>query len=239
MQAGHRAGGGPENRHAIVVERLLFEILHAGHAGRLNDVSHEPAEQVYRVRPLLDELAAGGLLRIRSPFILIARPAADAIPAAREQRFANSTPIDDLLRLPNRGMMPVVESAFQNAGRFFRDFHHFLRFSDRTRQRLLTKDMLAGPQGRQADFSVNVRRRADKDGVDILASDRCFQSAGRFAPHFACDILGVLDVQAVDDRQLRSLPFLDHGRSTPALKSRPDDCYTHDDLHRNLDRSGG
>src|SRR5437773_571029 len=82
MQRRQGAVGGAEQRHAVVLERLLAKITDRGHATDVGEIAEKPAEQIDGVRSLLGELAAGRACRIGAPLPLVTGTPANAIAAA-------------------------------------------------------------------------------------------------------------------------------------------------------------
>jgi hypothetical protein len=91
VYAGQGTGRHAENRHAIIVQHLLLEVFDPGHTDHFGDFPKEPAEEIDRVGALLDELTTSRLTRVCAPFALVARPAANTVDAAGEDRLSDPT----------------------------------------------------------------------------------------------------------------------------------------------------
>src|SRR5205807_5905317 len=82
----------------------------------LDDVSEEPPAQVDDVDPLVQELSSPGDLPIETPLLRVARPAAVAVPAADIGGFSYLPLCAQFVRLPDRGVVAVIETDFDDEG---------------------------------------------------------------------------------------------------------------------------
>src|SRR5439155_8550261 len=109
VQKRNLAARGFEEQKAIVLYRHVPEVgvgtpLDAG------EVAQEPAREVDQVRPLVDQLPASGNSRLGTPFPIVARTPAMAVPAADEHHLAQRARFEDLAGLAKRPMVAMVES---------------------------------------------------------------------------------------------------------------------------------
>src|SRR5262249_40590489 len=127
--------------------------------------------EVNEVHTLVDEFAAAGNFRVRTPLAFVTQTATMPVSGADEHQRTEHAVVDELARLPNRRMVSVVETdTHETTGRSHRASHQ-RDLAHGPACGLLDQDMFAGFDGRLADCRESVVGGRHNHRVDVISAD--------------------------------------------------------------------
>jgi hypothetical protein len=135
------------------------------------EIAEKPSRQIDEVDPLIDQLTAAGDFRVGAPFLLVAHTTTVSVSGPHEHQRTESTGIDKLPRLPDGGVIPMVESHADSPIRSTGRVDKRRNFPCRTPRRFLDENMFA-----RVERGVRNRRErivGRRDDYDIHVGSRC------------------------------------------------------------------
>ena len=171
MQPRGTVGLGAQQHEGIVINRHVPE-ERVRKAFHVNEVAKKPAREIDQMHALIDDLSAARQFWIRAPLALVSDASTVPIPAAHEHHVADRAGLEQLVSLPERRMVTMIESDPHLRRMATGHADNLIDLAERPRRGLLDEHVLAGLNGRACNAGKCVIGRGNDDDVDIGSRDR-------------------------------------------------------------------